>query len=293
MFGKMLSTEFANNQKTKRYSNLQLEVRLFNHFNDAFDTLSKKGYSIHSSVIHSYPSFTRFDVPLDFLDDNKSSIVIKELSDLMIIVYSPKQRIAKFTFMQNKVSRDKKIDLFSFKADIIQYYLLKRKPMIIDSVLQILNRNKNLLRKCTFESITSYGLFYKDGSGLYEMSYYNTRFLCDCEVIYPVKDRFAVRRIHLVSDFDILCFNDLTATKTIEKFGNYLINLNIGDNMTKSFHRTFTHYVQDIPSDFMDLNIDYDMDDENLSDDRNMGFSGKVVYINSDMKPDNQELMKH
>ncbi len=83
-----------------------------------------------------------------------------EISDLLIITYSPRRNIVKATFLQAKYSKkEKPTQPFVFAGDAFQYFLLSQRPLVID------NHNpsypQDVLSNALRDSIGSFGVFYK------------------------------------------------------------------------------------------------------------------------------------
>ena len=94
--------------------------------------------------------------------------ITREISDLHIITYSPKQKIARETYLQAKVANTpsglQANNTFNFRGDWYQYDLLSRRP----ELLAPLNKppyyrllcDPLFLQDATLPSIGSYGVFY-------------------------------------------------------------------------------------------------------------------------------------
>ena len=93
----------------------------------------------------------------------------REISDLLIISYSIKRKKIRMTFLQAKLNKktfNKKP--FRFKGDYFQYDLLSTRPSITDK------RNifeSDVLSKALYDSVSSYGIFYKEGRGNLNFAY--------------------------------------------------------------------------------------------------------------------------
>ncbi len=108
-----------------------------------------------------------------------------EISDLLIISYSHRLHQAKINFLQAKlasfkdanlglVSSPHGIDYFKFKLDSTQYRLLKDLPYINPGKTGL---PSNILFDACTESITSYGVFYKEKDDKINMAYEITSLL--------------------------------------------------------------------------------------------------------------------
>ena len=83
-----------------------------------------------------------------------------EISDLLIVTYSPLQQIAKATFLQAKYSKKKYQRPFSFKGDAFQYFLLSQRPIITDTHNP--SFPQDILSNAQRDSIGSFGVFYRN-----------------------------------------------------------------------------------------------------------------------------------
>lgn len=107
-----------------------------------------------------------------------------EISDLLLIAYSPRRAAMKINFLQAKLAKfgDNKQGLiraanreeyFKFHMDGTQYRLLKDCPIIAPKSTGL---PANILSDACSDSITSYGVFYKKGQNI-EMAYEITQLL--------------------------------------------------------------------------------------------------------------------
>ena len=107
-----------------------------------------------------------------------------EISDLLLIAYSPRRAAMKINFLQAKLAKfgDNKQGLiraanreefFKFHMDGTQYRLLKDCPIIAPKSTGL---PANILSDACSDSITSYGVFYKKGQDI-EMAYEITQLL--------------------------------------------------------------------------------------------------------------------
>lgn len=114
---------------------------------------------------------------------NVRSGVSCEISDLLLIAYSPKRTAMKINFLQAKLvpfndNKQGRIhvngeDYFKFHFDGTQYRLLKDCPIIQPKQTGL---PANILSDAISDSITSYGVFYKNGNDI-EMTYEITQLL--------------------------------------------------------------------------------------------------------------------
>ncbi|MBZ6070774.1 hypothetical protein [Aeromonas schubertii] len=94
-----------------------------------------------------------------------------ELSDLMIIVFSPKTKEARLTYLQAKSERTKVNPSLSsqFMANYEQWYLLSKRPMI--QGVGTFQPPQDLLVNSVYPSIGTFAFFYKSASGNFETFY--------------------------------------------------------------------------------------------------------------------------
>lgn len=95
------------------------------------------------------------------------SKVRREISDLLIIMYSHKKREARMTFLQAKYHRRPLEKPFCFHGTYLQYELLSERPTLYSNTHfpeWILNFTQN-------DTIGTYGVFYKDAQGSYDLVY--------------------------------------------------------------------------------------------------------------------------
>lgn len=103
----------------------------------------------------------------------------KEISDLHIITYSPKRKIARETYLQAKVARGKDglqpNGTFTFHGDWFQYDLLSRRPQLLypskKKAYWRLWCNPDFLHSAILPSIGSYGVFYQDQNKQIDFAY--------------------------------------------------------------------------------------------------------------------------
>jgi hypothetical protein len=95
-----------------------------------------------------------------------------ELSDLLIIVFSPSAGAARFTFLQAKSERavPPNPPQWAYEANLEQWDLLAQRPDI-QPVSKAFTAPKNLLSGALMPSIGSFGLFYQTGSSGYQLLY--------------------------------------------------------------------------------------------------------------------------
>jgi hypothetical protein len=96
-----------------------------------------------------------------------------ELSDLMIITYSPTSRHARLTYLQAKSERATLHSVCGrpFAANLEQWFLLSTRPALAGA--GTFNPPTDLLSSALLPSVGSFAFFYKDGGGEFQ-TYYAT-----------------------------------------------------------------------------------------------------------------------
>lgn len=158
-----------------------------------------------------------------------------EISDLVLVSYSPKRLALKVNFLQAKLAKfsdnkqglikEKGESFLKFHMDGTQYRLLKDCPNI-----KPLNTGlpPNILSDACTDSITSYGVFYKNGQSI-EMAYEITQLL----------KPYNLSKIHLDSG-DRVCFFD-----TIQlKYGIFPRTICHGWRYRPLWDECFRHYLR-------------------------------------------------
>jgi hypothetical protein len=101
-----------------------------------------------------------------------------ELSDLMIISFSPSKRCARLTFLQAKSERAKVqlVHSHNFSANLEQWYLLENRPFIT-GVGANFNPPNDLLSSSLLPSVGSFAFFYKDSTGAFQIYYASASYM--------------------------------------------------------------------------------------------------------------------
>ena len=96
-----------------------------------------------------------------------------ELSDLMIVTYSPISHHVRLTYLQAKSEKAALHSVCgrSFSANLEQWFLLSTRPSIVGA--GAFNPPKDLLSNALLPSVGSFAFFYKDGTGDFQ-TYYAT-----------------------------------------------------------------------------------------------------------------------
>ena len=149
-----------------------------------------------------------------------------ELSDLMIISYSTNPTQIRVTFLQAKSERGAVPHncSYRFSANLEQWYLLALRPQI--KGCGSFNPPADLLSKAILSSIGSFGFFYKDSAGNFQVHYASADYL-------KVPKHSTKKNGKLTSQGTYLTVHSkgyrecLSATDNFE-FANSLYNLEIG-----------------------------------------------------------------
>ena len=149
------------------------ELNLFRQMMYAF-----KNYYMATTIIsETHQNYVNFNA-IDPLHANMFINKNKEISDLHIITYSPRKKIARETFLQAKVARRKEglqpNGDFTFHGDWFQYDLLSRRPYVTLPPAKKRPYHRSLcgtfLKNAVLPSIGSYGVFYKQ-NGITDFAY--------------------------------------------------------------------------------------------------------------------------
>jgi hypothetical protein len=134
------------------------EVNLFRLMANIFN--SGTTMSTFVDEVHGHKGFV--DYYSKYLGKTKKI----EIADLLIITCNRRTNEIRLCFVQAKYRRGSYRRFLTFGANLYQWELLKDKPNIIDTY------NKgfpvNILNFSTYESITSFGIFYHDSNGQIE-----------------------------------------------------------------------------------------------------------------------------
>ena len=110
-------------------------------------------------------------------NQNTFQNVRKEISDLLIISFSPQRQLVKATFLQAKLKKTGFNRPLNFRGDVFQYFLLSQRPQIVDN--NAMSYPYDILSTALYDSICSYGIFYKNNN-LFDFSYSTA---CDINII--------------------------------------------------------------------------------------------------------------
>jgi hypothetical protein len=109
-----------------------------------------------------------------------------ELSDLMIVTYSPISHHVRLTYLQAKSERATlhSVCRRPFSANLEQWFLLSTRPSIVGA--GAFNPPRDLLSNALLPSVGSFAFFYKDGAGDFQI-YYATASQMSPPAIYSQK----------------------------------------------------------------------------------------------------------
>lgn len=187
--------------------------------------------------------------------------VRKEISDLLIISFSPQRQLVKATFLQAKLKKDIFQRPLNFRGDAFQYFLLSHRPQIIDQ--NAIGYPQNILSAALYESIGSFGIFYTDNN-FYDFSYSTARDIVIASR-KPVKYSAYIRKMKFqnIQNVRINQNRDVEA-RTIygaNNFENSLINMEIGSPIPiRTTQIILSPYSQDptVRTLFQTMNIEID-----------------------------------
>jgi hypothetical protein len=137
------------------------EVNLFRLMANLFNT------NISSSTfvdeVHGHKGY------IDYFSPLRRGIKKIEIADLLLITCNRSNNEIRLCFLQAKYRRGSYRSFLTFVANLYQWELLKDKPDIIDRY----NKGfpENILNFSDYQSITSFGIFYKDRSGYIDFLY--------------------------------------------------------------------------------------------------------------------------
>ena len=136
----------------KRYKKGYGEIKLFGEMSD----ILKKSYNV-SYVRKTHAHYVSFD------SKSIKQRIRREISDLWIIMYSKKRKIAKMTFLQAKFHKTKTYLPFKFTGEYFQYELLSLRPEI-KNIGKRFEFPSNILSFTDNDSIGTFGTFYLDNN---------------------------------------------------------------------------------------------------------------------------------
>ena len=97
---------------------------------------------------------------------------LKEISDIWVVAFSPRKKLAKMTFLQAKYRRGyySMTVPFIFSGDYYQYELLSTRPKIKRDITGY-QLSLDVLSGAISDAVGSYGTFYKDSMGSLDMMF--------------------------------------------------------------------------------------------------------------------------
>ena len=134
------------------------EVNLFGLMAELFNTSHSK--STFVKKVHGRIGFVDYNSTI--LGGTKTV----EIADLQLITCNRKTNEIRMCFIQAKYRRGNFRRFLTLSANLFQWELLKDKPDIIDTYHN--GFPTNILNFSTYESITSFGIFYIDKSGKFD-----------------------------------------------------------------------------------------------------------------------------
>ena len=157
----------------------------------------------------------------------------KEISDLHIITYSPKRKIARETYLQAKVARGtdglQSNGTFTFHGDWFQYDLLSRRPQLLHpskkKAYWRLLCNPDFLHSALLPSIGSYGVFYQDQNNQIDFAYQPANVLNLLPPNNSIKSKFRINtNLHKYNSPNII--PDLQYSYDVDEF-EYAVTHNL------------------------------------------------------------------
>jgi hypothetical protein len=154
----------------------------------------------------------------------------REISDLLIISFSPTKQKARMTFLQAKYHRaNLNQSHTTFKGDFFQFELLSKRPMLINCSGNKFNFPLDILSFSCCSSVGSYGVFFIDRNKQVDLAYCTAKYLTTTSSLTSCRCSSCSE---LVSCFDI------------DTFTNSILALEIGAELT--FFPNILMFVQGI-----------------------------------------------
>lgn len=225
-------------QKAKRTRKGNLsELNLFRQMMQAFS--SRYGAVVveetHQHYVHFVAGHTPFRKPIP---------ARKEISDILIVAYSPSRKVARETFLQAKVARNldglQSNGDFIFTGENYQYYLLSERPLF--DVPRFDLQDVPVLRDAILPSIGSYGVFYEVGNNRVDFAYQPAdKLICHNIDAYGHVGLEINQRIAKYDEPSII--PDLQYTLSIDEFEYAVTHMLVGSPVT--FTRGFYYAPYD------------------------------------------------
>ena len=154
------------NRQNKTLGEVELFDEMIGYFkNQPFATVVQTDRTHHHLVDYT---------PLPPYNTLWGNNVTKEISDVFFMVFSQRRRMARMTHLQAKLTskiwpvHDNK-HTFSFTLDVGQYHMLHNRLQIND--LKGMYPRDILSFPLYSDSVSSYGVFYKDNNSVYDMAF--------------------------------------------------------------------------------------------------------------------------
>lgn len=283
MLGYHLNKFFIVESASISSPTLKHEIGLFRALINSFEALKMVSSNVVVTSNEVHQQYCYFDVDPTFYVGGLYDVK-REIGDVVIIAYSPTRQISKITFVQCKHDQNIiKSSFKSFKGDIFQYYLMVNRPYIKRTKNPILTNTKDLFQHALIPSITSYGVFYHNGSN-YDMAYLNSKYLNQHGT--PFGHKASPQRIDFLGIYSkidkVSTFYDTQGEENIINFGDSIESMKIGTPITINLHKTLIRLFPNAPDSFKNLSIMFD----NINDNDNFimdNLSTKTtVFINVD-----------
>lgn len=183
--------------------------------------LAKHYHNIEYLETHGQPGFVEFVSQISPGVKKK-----REISDLIIIAYSRRRRIAKYTIHQVKYDRNvgikRQSPAFDFRGELYQYDLLYYRPDIIP-VPGSIQFPTHILSNASHVSVCSYGVFFTNHNRLIDYTYSASRWLTPAS--YAKRPKLLLNEAMLDKKYGE---DDLTACIGLQKFVQALLDLHVG-----------------------------------------------------------------
>jgi hypothetical protein len=152
-----------------------------------------------------------------------------ELCDLLIIVFSESAKEVRATFLQAKSERSKFTPACQkeFSANTEQWYLLAKHPAI-SGVTATFNPPQDLLSGSLLPSVGSFGFFYKDIHGEFQIYYVSADYLFPTKVYHGAYKRGKVKSYGACCTCRIAGYSECKAASGNYLFAKNLYQLQIG-----------------------------------------------------------------
>ena len=229
------SLQKARRTKKGHLSELNLFRQMMRSFSSRYKAVVVE--ETHQHYVHFIAGHTPLGKPIP---------ARKEISDLLIIAYSPSRKIARETFLQAKVAREpdglQPNGDFIFTGEKYQYYLLSERPLFDVPYFGL--KDVSVLRDAVLPSIGSYGVFYEMGNNRVDFAYQPAD-----KLIY--RDFDAYGHVALEIDQRISKYNvpslipDLQYTLSVDEFEYAVTHMLVGSPVifTRGFYYTPYDYL--------------------------------------------------